>query len=292
MAQISRETRSGRTFSPYLPLPVPVQCPDGFDFPGLLQQSSLLDEDDALRMPDGGALGLDHVLSETSPSIELPQNSSSSGGLPANSSSPTDLHNNSDLTFKPRRVQGVSEEQGHRVAGSQSRSNSRRAKRRAATVASQGHIPTSKTFQKHVLNATSLPLDYETNRPSAPKLPAGDKKQWTLEELRTMGMSIVSWDGYESKPLLDAEGRVVAVLAGQPRSLQYQKAVTEAYDLLQDGAIGKAHRRGDFSVINCGILHQQGTQQPVRMHEDQTKVTEELLNASCFKALAGFASSE
>ncbi|KAG6848548.1 hypothetical protein H0H93_016025 [Arthromyces matolae] len=95
----------------------------------------------------------------------------------------------------------------------------------------------------------------------------------------------------ESKPLLDAEGRVVAVLAGQPRSLQYQQAVTEAYDLLQDGMIGKAHRRGDFSVINCGILHQQGTQQPVRMHEDQTKVTEELLNASCFKALAGFASS-
>ncbi|KAG6848549.1 hypothetical protein H0H93_016026, partial [Arthromyces matolae] len=158
-------------------------------------QSSLLDEDDALSIPDGGALGLDNVLSKTSPSSEPPQNSTSSCGPAANSSSPTDLQTNSDLASKPGRVQGVGEEQGHRVAGNQSRSNSRRAKRRAATIASQGHIPTSKTFQKHVLNATALPIEFETHRPSAPKLPAGDKKQWTLEELRAMGMHIVSWDG-------------------------------------------------------------------------------------------------
>ncbi|KAG6836531.1 hypothetical protein H0H93_007015 [Arthromyces matolae] len=274
-------------FSPYRPLPLPLQCPKDFNFPDLLQKSSLLDDDDALSIPDGGASGLDESLVSTV--VDTAQNSLPMY-LPVNNdiASGQGLHmNNEQHRFEPE----LNEEQGHRPSGSQSRNNSRRAKRRAAAVANHGHIPHSKTLQKHVFSARPMPTNFETDRPSTPKLPRGDRKEWTLEELREVGIRVVPWDGHESTPLLDAEGRVVAVLVGQPRSSQYQQAVTEAYNLLQGGGTGTAHRRGDFSVINCGILHQQGTQQPVRMREAQPELTAQLLGASCFKALAGFASS-
>ncbi|KAF8124622.1 hypothetical protein K438DRAFT_2002606 [Mycena galopus ATCC 62051] len=57
----------------------------------------------------------------------------------------------------------------------------------------------------------------------------GKKKQRSMAELIGLGFQLISWDGRTPHPLVDAAGRIFAVLAGQPTDPSYPDAVRSAY---------------------------------------------------------------
>ncbi|KAG6864256.1 hypothetical protein C0991_011051 [Blastosporella zonata] len=257
--------------SPEAPaLPLPICCSEGFDYAALLQDSCEWDNEapPTASGAEDGALGLDLlVLREPPPACPPP---------PAQPLPP----------LPPAALPAL----GGGPVRPQRHNNRRRARRRAEAVAQDGHIPTLKVIQRHLQEASPLPIDFVLAKPVPVRFPAGDSKRWSLEELRSIGIRVIPWNGRDSQPLLDRENRVIAVLAGQPSTAQYQRAVAEASSLLRAGACSP-HRRGAFLAVNCGVLHQQGTKRPLRMRQNPPGLVEGLLQAACFKALAGFASS-
>ncbi|KAJ7731503.1 hypothetical protein B0H16DRAFT_1893326 [Mycena metata] len=62
-----------------------------------------------------------------------------------------------------------------------------------------------------------------TSLPCSPK---------TLSQLIRIGFTRIQWDGIWSRPLVDANGHIFAVLAGRPNIPAYAPAITRAFDLL------------------------------------------------------------
>ncbi|KAJ7736487.1 hypothetical protein B0H16DRAFT_1764126 [Mycena metata] len=54
----------------------------------------------------------------------------------------------------------------------------------------------------------------------------------TLSQLIHIGFTQIQWDGIQSRPLVDVNGHIFAVLAGRPDIPAYAPAVTHAFDLL------------------------------------------------------------
>lgn len=70
-----------------------------------------------------------------------------------------------------------------------------------------------------------------------------------------------------STPIVDNDGRVIAVLVGQPDDPDWHNVASAAYDALTDAASRlkfsskiKNHRRGRFPALNYGISHGGGTE--------------------------------
>ncbi|KAJ7076918.1 hypothetical protein C8R43DRAFT_855460, partial [Mycena crocata] len=78
------------------------------------------------------------------------------------------------------------------------------------------------------LNATELPAalgGYSGKKGDT----YGGKKRRTLTEFLAMGFRLVQWDGFESRPIVDAQGRIIAMLAGQPRDETYAAAAEAVF---------------------------------------------------------------
>ncbi|KAJ7745324.1 hypothetical protein B0H16DRAFT_1462835 [Mycena metata] len=54
----------------------------------------------------------------------------------------------------------------------------------------------------------------------------------TLSQLIRIGFTRIQWDGIQSRPLVDVNGHIFAVLAGRPNIPAYAPAVTHTFDLL------------------------------------------------------------
>ncbi|KAJ7140729.1 hypothetical protein C8R44DRAFT_604232, partial [Mycena epipterygia] len=70
-------------------------------------------------------------------------------------------------------------------------------------------------------------------------------------------------------PLVDSNGRIFAVLAGQPRDPKWDVSVAAVYRLMTEGGISAAfpremykHRRGLFAAINVGLNYSKGQKIP------------------------------
>ncbi|KAJ7810494.1 hypothetical protein B0H14DRAFT_3090767 [Mycena olivaceomarginata] len=111
-------------------------------------------------------------------------------------------------------------------------------------------------------------------------------------------MQIVEWDGKSSRPLVDRENRVIAVLGGRPNDAEYLRLTEQAADRLEtaradpalrlDNHIG---RRGPFPGISAGVSFGGGQQVPGNLSLSMAiqRITRELFLLQCFLRIAGFA---
>ncbi|KAF9546877.1 hypothetical protein CPC08DRAFT_769561 [Agrocybe pediades] len=107
------------------------------------------------------------------------------------------------------------------------------------------------------------------------------------------------WYCRSTIPLVDKEGRVWGVLAGQPNDPQWAELHVEAADALEShrnrcvASKKKPNRRGKFNALRCGISHGGGQSQPCNHANDSASaaVLEELNSMKVFQRLAGFSSS-
>ncbi|KAJ6549028.1 hypothetical protein DFH09DRAFT_926354, partial [Mycena vulgaris] len=111
------------------------------------------------------------------------------------------------------------------------------------------------------------------------------------------GFGLVEWDGFTPRPLVDNQGRIIAVLAGQPRHDAYREAVERAFRAIRDAgdearfpASMRRHRRGLFAAINVGLSYGKGQTTPGWLNnKEYTGLTEGLLANTDIGRLAGFA---
>ncbi|KAJ6513497.1 hypothetical protein DFH09DRAFT_1433163 [Mycena vulgaris] len=106
----------------------------------------------------------------------------------------------------------------------------------------------------------------------------GSKKRRTLEELVRLGFQAVHWNGFAPRPLVDAAGRVFAVLAGQPRH-----ATAFPRDM-------RKHRRGLSAAVNVGLSYGKGQRVPGCLKTDYDLMLDRLLNNPAIERMATFAS--
>ncbi|KAJ7233283.1 hypothetical protein B0H12DRAFT_1028599 [Mycena haematopus] len=134
-------------------------------------------------------------------------------------------------------------------------------------------------------------------------------------DLLGLGLRLVVWDGKcalvfpplngtlpfprTSRPLVDAQGRILAVLVGQPDDDGYRTAVRRAFDFISSEGCGarfpasmRHHRRGLFAAINIGLTHGKGQLAPTWMDNGvYTPLVARLLANQDIIRMANFASA-
>ncbi|KAJ7127600.1 hypothetical protein C8R43DRAFT_897392 [Mycena crocata] len=103
----------------------------------------------------------------------------------------------------------------------------------------------------------------------------------------------------DARPLVDAQGRIFAVLAGQPRDPSYAAAVARAYAAItHEGDAAhfpydmRHHRRGLFAAINVGLFYCKGQSVPCWLRtRTYTDMVARLLANEDIRRMAVFASA-
>ncbi|KAJ7770870.1 hypothetical protein DFH07DRAFT_953867 [Mycena maculata] len=197
----------------------------------------------------------------------------------------------------------------HRLTKKHASATQRRKSKRQKIKQASSHVPAASTIHKHVQPAIPLDTGLDTSTlPSAHgaysaklKGPAeerhGSKVRCSLANLLGLGFRLVEWDGITPQPLVDSQGRVIAVLAGQPRKDSYRDAVACAYRAICDACSEaqfppsmRQHRRGLFAAINVGLSYGKGQTKPCWLHnKEYASVVDRLLANEDIGRLAGFA---
>ncbi|KAK0460347.1 hypothetical protein IW261DRAFT_1577695 [Armillaria novae-zelandiae] len=88
-------------------------------------------------------------------------------------------------------------------------------------------------------------------------------------ELLGLGFTEVPWEGFDPWPIIDCEGQIVAVMAGQPHDPSYSTVCMEAHDtILCEGAAtnfckpSNNHHHSGFPAVNFGISYDKGQRAP------------------------------
>ncbi|KAJ7433024.1 hypothetical protein B0H11DRAFT_1759362, partial [Mycena galericulata] len=101
--------------------------------------------------------------------------------------------------------------------------------------------------------------------------------------------------------IIDAKGRIIAVLGGMPRDVEAWKTSTDAAAQMLQERVSEGsftvdqlhHRRAQepFPAISRGVSHGGGQTEPGELcnNEANIRLTNELLREKCFQQLAGFA---
>ncbi|KAJ7244803.1 hypothetical protein B0H12DRAFT_995993, partial [Mycena haematopus] len=100
-------------------------------------------------------------------------------------------------------------------------------------------------------------------------------------------------------PLVDAQGRIFAVLAGQPDNDSYRASVAAAFHFIRREGLGahfpasmQHHRRGLFAAINVGLTHGKGQPTPTWLNnKEYTGLAARLLAQKDIIRMANFASA-
>ncbi|KAJ7145934.1 hypothetical protein C8R44DRAFT_578679, partial [Mycena epipterygia] len=98
-------------------------------------------------------------------------------------------------------------------------------------------------------------------------------------------------------PIIDNQGRIIAVLAGQPRNTKFCEAASRAFYAIRDAgsearfpASMRRHRRGLFAAITVGLSYGKGQTVPCWIHnKEYTGLAEGLLANADVGRLTGFA---
>ncbi|KAJ7754860.1 hypothetical protein B0H16DRAFT_1722565 [Mycena metata] len=185
------------------------------------------------------------------------------------------------------------------------RSGRTRAARRAAEQLHLG-TPLKRVVRRHVSNAepihiTTAPTDYPVTSTgwSGIRDRETQQREYTIPKLqREFGMRIVEWDGRTSRPLVDRESRVIAVLGGRPNDPEYLRLTEQAARELE-AARAELHfrpeqrsgRRGAFPAVSAGISFGGGQQVPgnLSLPIAMTLVFQRLFSLACFFRISGFA---
>ncbi|KAF8163730.1 hypothetical protein B0H34DRAFT_696626 [Crassisporium funariophilum] len=191
----------------------------------------------------------------------------------------------------------------------QSHRNKKRAAKRAAKIAKEGHAPTERTIFEHVqlstpvettLHAESLPSALGAY--SALRLRESAEvreKEYSLKELLNGGFRLVEWDGIDPRPLVDDRGLIYAVLAGRPYDSSYAKDATISYEAIRQAGERTAfhhsetkHRRGNFPALAVGISYGNGQGFVKRLNLGvHTDMMDDILKNDSIKRMAAYADS-
>ncbi|TFK72996.1 hypothetical protein BDN72DRAFT_762244 [Pluteus cervinus] len=101
------------------------------------------------------------------------------------------------------------------------------------------------------------------------------------------------------RPILDSEGRVFAVLVGQPDNPSFATSCANVLSLMAQEGKGiqflkkdKRHRRGHFPAVNVGVMHGKGTQYPINISTfPYSEAVQKLLDDPDVQRLATFSSA-
>ncbi|KAJ7080780.1 hypothetical protein B0H15DRAFT_953377 [Mycena belliarum] len=316
----ARQTRAGTVFSPYTPHIFPVACQD-LDFASLLADSVArefaegqdLPPSDPLEDADDGrpSSQLIDPMNEVDDDHPTPPAPEPWNDIDDESAPPTPAPPKPCRTAFDDMQAGKMPRTGAQ-RNAPSRSHRNRAERRAKQKCEEGHLPRPSVLRKHVhpglieplqraVDAATLPAahgGYTAKAPDAAEL-WGSKKRRTLDEVKGMGFTVLPWNGFDSRPLVDAQGRVFAVLVGQPRDTEWAAAVNDAYSAIDEEGTAadfpshmRKHRRGLFAALNVGISYGKGQRVPSRfLHSSaHTSLLNRLLGNPAIIRMANFAS--
>ncbi|KAK0475352.1 hypothetical protein EDD18DRAFT_1089942 [Armillaria luteobubalina] len=118
-------------------------------------------------------------------------------------------------------------------------------------------------------------------------------------ELLALGLTEVPWEGFNPWPIVDHEGCIVAVMAGQPHDPSYSAACMEAHDtILREGTAvnfckpSTSHRHGDFPAVNVGISYGKGQRVPLRLQNSAlAAIINRLVGSEAVMRMATYASA-
>ncbi|KAJ7082502.1 hypothetical protein C8R44DRAFT_894801 [Mycena epipterygia] len=240
-----RRTRSGTEFSPFTP--ISALCVSSFDFGALLADAVSKegaeqedhDHDGIDDLPDA-PMPTDHaddINADFPPPAPLNPWDGVDDVSPAHEapSRPPSPPLKRQRTILNDMAQGKTPLKG----------NHRRCAAKCAKEFSQhGQAPRASIICNHVLPAAPIPTTLDANMlPTAHGAYAakvetkeekwGSKKRRNLSELLAMGFTLVPWNGFDSRPLVDSQGRIFAVLARQPSDPKYAAATERVFQLLK-----------------------------------------------------------
>ncbi|KAI0665779.1 hypothetical protein C8Q78DRAFT_1072795 [Trametes maxima] len=119
-----------------------------------------------------------------------------------------------------------------------------------------------------------------------------------LQQLLDQGYHYIEWDG--RREVLDGQGRVIAVLAGQPEDPSWSKVIEQANAAMRTArskctidAAHHVHRRGVFATLARGFSFGGGRKVPgpiVNSPQNEDALAE-LCQSSAMKRLAGYGHS-
>ncbi|KAJ7770255.1 hypothetical protein DFH07DRAFT_768771 [Mycena maculata] len=182
----------------------------------------------------------------------------------------------------------------------------RRAKH-AHDLAVRGHVPTPVTVAAIVQPAAPVLTDLDASGLRATlgaysgkaedKMERkGSKVQRSIANLLGLGFHLVKWDGIHPRPLLDKNGRIIAILMGRPNQDDYLKSATSAFHAIRDAGAGakfpaamRNHRRRLFTAINVGLFYGKGQRIPCWLNnKGHGALVEGLLGNGDIQCLACF----
>ncbi|KAG6895723.1 hypothetical protein C0992_013012 [Termitomyces sp. T32_za158] len=247
-------TRSGATFSPFVMLPI--------ENPTFNLAESIEDALEQMNYEDDASL------------ISPPPDPDAT--LFWKSDTPALLHRGPFLLSAASNLNTKHSGQNARVHG-------KRAKKQAAKAKAEGlghHPPRPRIIKTHVINsaaietkleAQSLPRDSSGYIARGKRLGEGIYFK-SLEILLSEGYKLIEWDGVAGRPLTCSEGRVFAVLVGQPQKSEYAESCKLAYEaIMQEGRSAQFsdkeihHCRGDFPAVNVGVTMGFGATYPTNL---------------------------
>ncbi|KAJ7157520.1 hypothetical protein C8R43DRAFT_1125210 [Mycena crocata] len=294
-----RKTRSGAVFSPFWPESTAALRSTTFDFAPLLRDSIQREgnPEDYERLP-----GLDEPpLLDQAGVDDLPLLDGSSidecwpPAVPPPPAPPSPP--------PPKRVRLDS------VPGRNHHRHLKRRRVRDSDFDASGHLIKQSTLLAQVATSKSRALSAALDATTLPAAAGGytaktgdkrgSKKRRSLTEVLALGFKLVEWNGFDSQPIVDARGRIVAVLAGQPRDETYAAAAAAAYSSLTKER-ASAHfpaslskqPRGPFPALNVGLTYGKGQRVPSRLATGiHSALLQRLIGDPNIKRMAAYASA-
>ncbi|KAJ7029622.1 hypothetical protein C8F04DRAFT_1264702 [Mycena alexandri] len=135
-----------------------------------------------------------------------------------------------------------------------------------------------------------------------PQPPPGRGSLSTLPELLDEGGEVVEWNGRDPKLILDAEGRIIAILLGTPEDDEWPAVIEDAVaamkrarrETIQSGEwrVGTIHRRGTHLPLRGGASFGGGQKKPGNLCHTpfMRRLIRRLLRNKSIRRIAGFQS--
>ncbi|KAH9841960.1 uncharacterized protein C8Q71DRAFT_854306 [Rhodofomes roseus] len=155
----------------------------------------------------------------------------------------------------------------------------------------QCHVISAEAIQSTVeLDCLPVTSTGYSARRNETKAGIGQHEEPTLESLIEQGFDYMEWDGMTAVPILDHEGRVIALLAGHPADATWHKVTDDLINdlkaLERDFKLEKKHsehQRGDVVAVDFGISFSGGQTEPRNLSQLSSNIPV-IANFICSKA--------
>ncbi|KAJ7705954.1 hypothetical protein B0H16DRAFT_1746966 [Mycena metata] len=291
-----RKTRSGAEFAG-IPKGVLAFQERDFDYAPLVQRAVACERDDEVDHEEGDQDDPLNAVDDESPTAEPNTFDAVDEEYPPPPPPPPHDPLNDEVVASatpphtgPHRRRPAGPTNVSRKQRSAAAAHERRKAKRKKAKAELGHKPSALTMRAHVHPAS--PLESALDASALPTTFGA-----SLLDFTARGFSIIKWDGIHPRPILDRNGRIIAVLAGQPYHAEYRAATDAAFAAMRSAsktthfsAEMKKHRRGLFAAVNVGLSYGKGQSTPGWLDgKDYRGLAEEMLANLGIQRMAGFA---